>query len=229
MDRGLYIAASGMLAEQVRQEQLSNDLANATTPGYKGDRVAQAPFGAMLIANSKSGGAIGQLGGGSQITRTTTDFSQGALQSTDEPLDLAIEGPGFFAVRTAQGERFTRNGRFTAGADGTLRDQLGNQVLGADRRPVQVKGDGTVDATAVGVFDVRTPVKAGDGLFSGAAAGAAQGVARTGALEGSAVDATRTMIDMMASSRAFETGQKAIQTIDSTLELAARQVGSLGG
>ena len=55
MDRGLYIAASGMLAEQVRQEQIANDLANASTAGYKADRTTQESFGAMLLTNSVTG------------------------------------------------------------------------------------------------------------------------------------------------------------------------------
>ena len=59
MDRGLYIAASGMLAEQIRQDQIANDLANAATPGYKSDRTAQREFGELLLTNRANGAAIG--------------------------------------------------------------------------------------------------------------------------------------------------------------------------
>ena len=61
MERGLYIAASGMLAEQVRQDQIANDLANASTPGYKADRSAQASFADLLLQNSQTGQTVGSL------------------------------------------------------------------------------------------------------------------------------------------------------------------------
>ncbi len=229
MERGLYIAAAGMVAEMVRQDQISNDLANAATPGYKADQSQQRSFKDMLLENTRTGETVGTLGAGPQITKTVTDLEPEALKSTDEPLDLAIAGPGFFAVQTAQGVRYTRNGSFQAAADGTLTDQLGNKVLGTDRRPVKVKADGTVDVAKVGNFALTGAKKAGDSYFTGTAAGAGKGEVQSGVLEGSGVDAGRTMVDMMASLRAYEAGQKAIQTIDSTLQLASNQVGNLPG
>ncbi|MBI5104237.1 MAG: flagellar hook-basal body protein [Solirubrobacterales bacterium] len=216
-----------MLTEMVRQDQISNDLANAATPGYKADRAAQQSFGSMLLANSATGQSIGSLGAGPRIAEQVTDLTPEALRTTNEPLDLAIAGEGFFAVQTPAGVRYTRGGAFQAANDGTLVDQLGNKVLGTDRRPVQVQADGTVDAKAVGIFALRGATKAGDGLFTGTPAGAATGEVRTGALEGSGVDAARTMVDMMASMRAFEAGQRVIQTIDQTLGQAAGEVGRL--
>jgi flagellar basal-body rod protein FlgG len=105
MERGLYIAASGMLAEQVRQDQIANDLANATTAGYKADRSSQRAFGDLLLSNTVTGQTIGRLGSGAQIAQTVTDLSAEPLRQTDEPLDFAIEGDGFFAVRTNNGVR----------------------------------------------------------------------------------------------------------------------------
>ena len=98
MDRGLYIAASGMLAEQTRQDQIANDLANASTPGYKADRTAQSGFGALLLENTANGQPIGTLGLGTQVSRVVTDMTPAPLKETDEPLDLALDGQGFFAV-----------------------------------------------------------------------------------------------------------------------------------
>ncbi len=161
MDRGLFIAASGMLAEQVRQDQLANDLANATTPGYKSDRAAQGSFGEMLLAERRTNRTIGELGMGVRITAQTTDLRPADMRGTGEPLDFAIQGEGFFAVRTAEGERFTRNGRFVQMPDGTLVDQLGNPVLGPDRRPVQVRADGTVAAGGPGQLRHRRRAQAG--------------------------------------------------------------------
>lgn len=230
MERGLYIAASGMLSEMVRQDHLANDLANANTSGYKADRVSQHSFARELaVVNRQTGAQVGALGTGVQIAAQVTDFTPQALKDTGEPLDLAIAGEGFFAVQAPDGVRYTRNGSFAADAQGRLVDQGGNLVLGADRRPVLLRADGTVDPVRVGVFAVAAPRKAGDGLLTGAATGAATGTVRSGALEGSGIDASRTMVDMMASMRAFEAGQKAITTIDETLRLASGQVGNLPG
>jgi flagellar basal-body rod protein FlgF len=227
MERGLYIAAAGMVAEQVRQDQIANDLANAATPGYKSDQSQQQQFSDVLLANTATGETVGRLGRGPLITKQVTDLTPEALKSTDEPLDLGIAGPGYFGIQTPNGVKYTRDGSFMAASNGTLVDQLGNTVLGTDRKPVKVNADGTVDAAKVGNFALTNVKKAGDSYFTGTAAGNGKGEVQTGVLEGSGVDAGRTMVDMMASLRAFEAGQKAIQTIDGTLQQASGQVGTL--
>src|SRR4051812_16487091 len=112
MERGLYIAASGMVAEMVRQDQIANDLANASTPGYKADRASQSSFGDLLLSNTLTGHPIGPLGLGARIGRIETDTTPAPLRETGEPLDFAIQGEGWFAVQTSQGLRYTRNGQF---------------------------------------------------------------------------------------------------------------------
>jgi flagellar basal-body rod protein FlgF len=229
MERGLYIAAAGMVAEQARQDQIANDMANAATPGYKSDQSQQRSFSDMLLENTKTGQTIGRLGQGPIITKTVTDLTPEALRDTGEPLDLAINGQGYFAVQTSNGTRYTRNGSFQAAADGTLTDQLGRPVLDSARKPLKVGADGTVDVTKVGCFSLTGVRKQGDSLFTGTAGPTADGEVQSGVLEGSGVDAGKTMVDMMASLRAFEAGQKSIQTIDETLQQAVSQVGSLPG
>jgi flagellar basal-body rod protein FlgG len=227
MERGLYIAAAGMLAEQARQDHISQDLANAATNGYKQDRVAQRNFAEALLENTRSKAQIGTLGTGPLITTAKTDFSQAPIKDTGAPLDLAIAGEGFFAVRTSAGIRYTRDGSFQSDGKGQLVTQLGDVVLGADRRPVTVNKDGTVDASEVGVFALTNPRKAGDGLITGTPAGKGEGAVTAGALEVSGVDSARTMIEMMASLRAYEANQKVITTLDQTLQTTAQQVGNL--
>ena len=229
MERGLYIAASGMVAEQMRQDQIANDLANSSTPGYKADRVTQRAFADLLLSNTATGQAIGALTPGVAADRMVTDTSPQPVRDTGEPLDLAIVGDGWFGVQTPQGTRYTRNGQFSAAADGTLTDQLGNRVLDKSGQPVHVDAHGHVNATDVGVFALNDPAKQGDNLFDGTASGQAAGTVRTGALEGSGVDPARTMVDMIASFRAFEAGQKVIQTIDESLHKTATQVASPNG
>ena len=227
--RGLYIAAGGMLSEMVRQNQIANDLANASTPGYKSGRATQRSFGDLLLANSRTGQVVGHLGLGVRVDRIHTDLSPGPLRLTNEPLDFAVAGEGFFAVRTPQGIRFTRNGQFTVSPRGTLVTQLGAEVLGRGGAPVRVGAGGRVNAAQLGVFTVPNARKVGDSLFMGTATGVAASQVRQGALEGSGADPTRSMVDMIASFRAFEAGQKVITTIDETLGKAANQVGTLNG
>ncbi len=229
MERGLYIAASGMLAEQVRQDQIANDLANAATPGYKADRTSQAGFGELLLANSATGATVGAQGTAVQVSAVETDFTPKPAKDTGEPLDFAIVGEGFFAVQTSRGTRYTRNGQFTADAQGRLVTAQGDPVLGRGGRPVTVGSDGRVDPRRLEVVNLRTPRKDGDSLVTGTPAGAAAGQVRAGALEASGADAARSMVDMIASMRAFEAGQKVIQTIDETLGKAATQVGAVSG
>jgi flagellar basal-body rod protein FlgF len=227
MERGLYIAASGMLAEAQRQSQIANDLANASTPGYKADRSTQRSFGELLLQNTKTKEGVGALGLGVEIDRVVTDLSPAALRETGEQLDFAIEGEGFFAVRTDQGVRYTRNGQFKVSQQGTLVTALGDEVLGRGNQPIRVNADGRVDPADIGVFAVQNARKAGDSLLTGNAGGQAEGRVRQGALEGSGADPARSMVDMIASFRAYEAGQKVIRTIDETLAKAATQVGSM--
>jgi flagellar basal-body rod protein FlgF len=227
MDLGLDIAATGMVAEQVRQEQLANDLANASTPGFKPDETPQHDFGTVLLANTEGGAAVGSVDEGVALGKAYTNMTPGTLQETGEPLDFAIVGSGFFAVRTPQGVRYTRDGQFTSSASGVLTDAAGDPVLGVRGAQIKVGASGAVPAGALGVFEVPGAVKQGENLYTGAPKGKASGTVRQGALEGSGVDAAKAMIEMITSLRSFQSGQQAIQSIDQTLQEAATQVGSL--
>ncbi|MDX6397247.1 MAG: flagellar basal-body rod protein FlgF [Gaiellaceae bacterium] len=229
MERGLYIAASGMLSEMVRQDQIANDLSNASTPGYKADRATQRSFGDLLLSNTVSGQSVGPLGMGSQIDSIVTDTTGAPVRETGEKLDFAVQGEGWFAIQTQQGVRYTRNGQFGVSPQGTLIDAMGNQVVGRNGGPVRVGADGTASARDIAIFNVTGARKVGDSYVTGAAAGQATGVVRQGALEGSNADPAKSMVDMIASFRAFESGQRVIRTIDETLQKASSQVGGLPG
>jgi flagellar basal-body rod protein FlgG len=227
MDIGLFIAASGMVAEQTRQDQLSNDLANSSTPGYKPDEAPQRSFGDVLMANTEGGSAVGAVDQGVALGKAYTDLSPASIQETGEPLDFAIDGSGFFAVRTPQGVRYTRDGEFMASAEGVLTDSSGNAVLGQGGAPVKVGANGSVAAGEVGVFELTNAAKQGENLFTGTVAGKPTGTIRQGALEGSGVDAAKVMVEMITSLRTFQSGQQAIQAIGQTLQEATTQVGSV--
>jgi flagellar basal-body rod protein FlgF len=232
MDRGLYIAASGMLAELTRQDQIANDLANASTPGYRGDTSAQQSFGSLMLSNRATGQAIGPLAEGVQIVGQTTDMTPQALKQTDEPLDVALDGSGFLAVQTPQGKRYTRDGQLVIDAQGRLATATGFLVLDDKGQSLKVGTatalvigpDGAVTSAGravgrLGVVSLTSPVKQGDTLFAGTA-GPKPAATRVvqGSLEGSGVNPITAMVDMLTSLRAFEAGQKAIQTIDETLQ-----------
>jgi flagellar basal-body rod protein FlgF len=229
MDTGLYIAASGMLAQQVREDQLANDLSNASTPGYKTDASVQSDFGSMLLANTASGQPIGQINTGVQLGTPVTNMTPQSLHSTGQPLDFGIAGTGFFAVRTSQGVRYTRDGQFAEDAQGLLVDGQGNDVLSQNGAPIAVSAQGTVPASSLGVFNVNNPTKQGDNYYTGAAGGRGAGVVKQGELEDSAVDAVNTMVHMITATQTYQAGENAIQTIDSTMQESASSVGSLGG
>jgi flagellar basal-body rod protein FlgG len=227
MDVGLYIAASGMQAEQVRQDQLANDLSNASTPGYKTDSSEQRSFGALLLANTATGQPIGAINTGVALGTPVVDMSAQPLQQTGQPLDFGIAGSGFFAVRTPQGVQYTRDGQFQSNAQGLLVDAFGNQVLSQNGAPIAVSAAGTVTPSSIGVFNVTGATKAGNNLYTGAAAGAASGTVRQGELEQSAVDPVKTMVDMITSLRTYQSGENAIQSIDGTMQESAQNVGAI--
>jgi flagellar basal-body rod protein FlgF len=229
MDLGLFIAASGMVAEQTRQDQLSNDLANASTPGYKADQSPQHNFGSVLLASTHGAPVAGSVDQGVALGRTSTDLTPSSIHETGEPLDFAIQGTGFFAVRTARGVRYTRDGQFTSSAAGVLTDLNGNPVLSQSGAQIRVAASGTLSAGALGAFELSGPEKQGENLFTGNPTGKASGSVRQGSLEGSGVDAAKVMIEMITSLRSFQSGQQAIQAIGQTLQAASTQVGSMNG
>jgi flagellar basal-body rod protein FlgG len=227
MDVGLSIAASGMIAEQVREDQLANDLANASTPGYKPTDDVQSAFGTLLMQSQ--GQTVGSIDTNTEITGQVPNLSQGGLETTNEPLDFAISGTGFFGVRTASGVQYTRDGQFTQSAQGDLVDANGNPVLSQSGQPIKVAADGTVATSSLGVFNVPKPTIVGDNLFSGAAGGKANGIVQSGALESSGVNAATTMVDMIASLNTYQAGQQAIQAINQTMQQSASAAGALSG
>jgi flagellar basal-body rod protein FlgG len=181
----------------------------------------------MLLSNSVTGQTVGPLGLGSQIDSIVTDTTAAPARETGEPLDFAVVGDGWFGVQTPQGARYTRNGQFAVSPQGTLVDSMGNQIVGRNGGPVRVGADGRVNPGDVGIFALTNPQKIGDSYVTGAAGGQATGTVRQGALEGSNADPSRSMVDMIASFRAFESGQRVIRTIDETLAKASNVVGGM--
>jgi flagellar basal-body rod protein FlgG len=143
MLRGIYTGASGMMAQEARLDVVANNLANVDKTGYKKDIAVFKAFPDMLIRRLNESGLgvtpagsydsmpyVGKLGTGVEVNEVYTEFAQGSLQRTENSFDLALEGNGFFTVRTDRGERYTRNGSFTINQNGILMTHTGHPVLG---------------------------------------------------------------------------------------------------
>jgi flagellar basal-body rod protein FlgG len=218
-----------MVAEQARQDRVANDLANASTPGYKPSIAPQESFGAILLGRSIDGQPIGSLSAGVASATPVVDLSEGAVKETDEPLDFAIEGDGFFSVRTPQGVQYTRNGQLTLDANRRLVTATGEPVLDAQGGTITlpsgtpvVAADGAIGVAGkqiakLALTSVNVTSSLGGGLYAGTARGPAAGTIRQGALEGSGADPMTAMVDMMDSMRAYEAGQRVLHALDDSL------------
>ena len=238
MLEGLYTAAAGMAAQQQRMDALSNDVANVNTNGYKRVRTGFRD----LVYSQEGRYAPGiRTGAGAALTQLGRGFQQGALRSTEEPLDLAIQGEGYFQVRRPDGQlALTRDGSFRLDASGQVVTATGGVLVpplrlprGVDASDIRIAENGVVTTAAgrqlgrVQLVTVPSPTglaPAGDSTYLVTAqSGGVQGTNSTltqGALEGSNVDLADSMVDMMDAQRAFSMGSRAIQTQDKMMEIA---------
>jgi flagellar basal-body rod protein FlgG len=240
MVEGLYSAAAGMMAQQERLDSVANDIANVNTHGYKHVRVA---FRDLAYLPGGQGAADGvNPGSGSASWALGRSFAQGGLERTDRSLDVAIQGPGFMRVRTANGqEALTRDGNLQLDARGQLVTSNGNKLVppitiprGTDPDKVSIAPDGRVSANGrqlgrIQLFDVPAPDKLtalGDNLYapsagSGAPRAAGHNASLTqGALEASNVDMATAMVDMMDAQKSYALASRVIQMQDQAMEIA---------
>lgn len=155
MLKGIYVAVSAMIAGINKQALKAHNIANLNTPGFKQvfttlqefkktDVIPTAP-----VSQNPGQSSIGMLGLGAMTTETRTKFSNGALQTTNQPFDFAIQGDGFFRIKTPEGERYTRDGRFNRDANGNFVTADGNFVLDSSGNPISIP-DGELSVTSMG-------------------------------------------------------------------------------
>ncbi|MEH7383297.1 flagellar hook-basal body protein [Bacillus sp. JJ1533] len=278
MLRGFYSAAAGMLAQQRRTEMLTNNIANANTPGYKVDQGSLRAFPEMLMQRlegvqspAKNGGSlrnastIGGLNTGVYMQEMIPLFKQGDIRETGLPTDVALVNgnlpingetnkPGslFFTVQNANGDvRYTRNGNFTVDPSGFLTtnegfyvlDENGNRIA-LENDQFDVSADGRVvmnglPQSRLGIAFSDNPmdlVKEGNGLFrtndglvlpNAAVNPEVSYTLKQGFLEGSNVDVTQAMTEMMTAFRTFEANQKVLQAYDKSMDKAVNEIGRL--
>src|SRR5262245_18015864 len=142
----LGTARSGLVATGAALSVIGNNIANVNTVGFKGSRT---DFSDLLSAQG-GGGSAARIGLGTRIGRVSADFSQGNIESTGRPTDLAIEGNGFFVVGTGDGQLFTRAGNFRLDSDGKLVTNQGLAVQGFTLNDVQQAVGAPTDITVTG-------------------------------------------------------------------------------
>lgn len=249
MIKGLYSAVTAMVMNAARQQVLSHNISNLQTPGFKqilttaqDFKQNQAVYSNGYTVNGKID-YLGLLGLGTQSGEEYIDFQQGALEETDNPLDFALQGNGFFTVDTPDGQRYTRDGRFLRDADNNLVTVDGFQVLDDAGQPIQlpdgdvsVSPDGAISVNGeevatlgIGVFaDPEAELQHTEGnLFTGPAASTGEDVPRVvqGYLETSNANPSQLMTQLVEVARSYEAAQKLVQNQD---ELLGKTIASLG-
>lgn len=238
MSHGIYTALSGAIAQQQALDVTANNIANARTTGFQADRVA---FQEVLAESRKA--AMPNTLSYVAISRVEVTDALGSVHKTGNPLDVALQGEGYFEVQTPNGTRYTRGGSFSTDADGVLRTTEGYAVLGSggeiniprETGDLQIAGDGTLSSRGIQLGQLKvvqfadmTQVKK-EGLQLVATEGAqpttATGVqVQQGFLETSNVNAVQGMTQLITATRSFEAFQKVIRTIDEAEKSTARMV-----
>jgi len=255
MMRSLWISKTGMEAQQTQLDHISNNLANSGTNGYKR---SHAVFEDLMYQTLRQSGANSseqtqlptglQVGLGTRAVATSRQFSQGGLQQTTNPLDVAVKGQGFFQIQMPDGTTgYTRDGSFQVDAQGQLVTNNGyvlqpGIVVPAQAQSVTIGGDGTVTVTLPGQSGAQTIGQIqlanfanpagldpkGQNLFtetassgtptSGAPQSNGLGSLAQGFVETSNVNVVEELVSMIQTQRAYELNSKAIQTSDQMLQ-----------
>lgn len=243
MNSGLYSAYSGLRANADMLEVLANNLANLNTTGFKGDETFFRLYN-RAVSMSTLPPLDQAINDSTVVQGTITDFKNGPMIATGRDLDVAVEGPGFFVLKTVAGTRYTRNGHFQVNSQGRLVTSEGFEVMGrqgaitlppgkvgiGQNGAIEVNG-AALDTLKVVDFDDKTQLqKAGGSAFEAKAGAAEQEVRgvqmRQGSLEQSNINPVKQMMLMIEMMRQFEGLQKAVHTVMNTLnEKSVNQVG----
>ena len=261
MHAALFASKTGLTAQDKQLTTISNNLANASTAGYKRDRVIfedllyqiQRQPGAQSSQNNQLPSGL-QLGTGVRVVGTQKQFTTGTLQVTDQPLDMAIDGRGFFEILQPNGNTaYTRNGEFQLSADGEIVTAGGlvlepSITIPEGAQTVTIGQDGTVSVLLAGesaptqvgnvqLADFINPAglqAMGSNLFlETASSGAAQqgtpglngfGSLRQGSIENSNVNIVEELVNMITTQRTYEVNSKVLQTTDQMLQFITQNI-----
>jgi flagellar basal-body rod protein FlgF/flagellar basal-body rod protein FlgG len=239
MDSGLYAAYSALLARNETLDSAASNLANASTTGFRAEREyfreAIAGEGSLESQLGKATNNFSVLGG------SVVDLGQGQISATGNPLDLALQGSGFFAIKTTVGIRYTRDGSFHRAPDGTIETAAGEPVLNSAGKPMTVP-DGEITVGRDGDVSIAGAIAGNLALYELPALGIqAEGVnrykllgtampkaattatVRQGSLESSNQDVIQGSLQLVLLQRQAEMMQKALGVFQGTLDKAASE------
>jgi flagellar basal-body rod protein FlgG len=240
-------------------EVTANNIANVTTDGFKSDRTAMRNFDELLASrvNDPTGGPFGDsptpIGtmslGGSAAETPFIDFSAGPPRITGNPLDLFLQGPGFFAVQAATGVRYTRAGSFSLNDAGEIVNASGDKLLGVDGQPIRLtspdpitinsKGEISQNRLPVGQIqivefpDLKAIEKEGYTLFrpidpnTNPPSPASSTTVEQGTIEGSNVNPVESLVQLIVSQRAYEAAARAVDMFNQSMTHVSSDLGSL--
>jgi flagellar basal-body rod protein FlgF len=239
MDSGYYSACAALVSRTQELDTIANNLANASTVGY---RAQQNVFSSVLAnaSNVTGSGVDTAINSFGVLSGTTLDLSQGALQKTGNELDMAIQGSGYFVVQTANGPVYTRNGSFQVSAKGQLVTSTGDAVMGDNGvitmvpGPVSISPDGTIssDGAVTGKlriveFPPNTQLTSLGGTYYSAPPRTAQPATTSsvqqGMLESSNVNPITGMVELVTAQRSAEMMQRALSIFNSEMDKTATQ------
>ncbi|WP_203300957.1 flagellar basal-body rod protein FlgG [Marinobacter sediminum] len=262
MHPALWVSKTGLSAQDTNMSTISNNLANVNTTGFKRDR---AVFQDLLYQINRQPGGLStqnselpsglQLGTGVRVVGTAKQFSQGNLQVTEQPLDMAVNGRGFFQVQLPDGQvAYTRDGQFQLNANGDVVNPDGYALEPAITVPenattVTIGKDGTVTAitddqaapvnlgqvTLVDFINPQGLQAIGNNLFKATNASgdptegepglAGLGTIEQGSVEASNVEVVEELVNMITTQRAYEMNSKVVSTTDQMLQFITNNIG----
>ncbi len=242
MVNGLYTSAASMMHLQKKQDIASNNMANVNTTGFKISTLLTK----TAIAHGRNDELKLHQDEDQNLDEVRINFSQGPLIQTDNDLDIAISGDAFFAIRTEDGLRYTRNGTFMLNnyeemvnlhGDPVLKESTDSVHLAGDKLTVISDGSLFVDGNKVGTIglyefeNINLLIPRGNGLYenidpqNNEPVQSQTAVVRQGFLEGSNVDLVGTMVTMISQYRNYEASQKTMHAVDETIDKAVNQIG----
>lgn len=241
MDSGYYAAGTALVTSTQQMDTIANNLANASTVGYRGEKNI---FSSVLADAGDAGGGASDLDKAINnygiVSGTILDQSQGALQKTGNDLDMAIQGPGYFVVQTANGPMYTRNGSFQVSGHGQLVTATGDAVMGDGGTitmppgKASISADGTISVNGavsgklhIVEFPAGTKIESSGNNYYAAPPDTAQTATtsqvRQGFLESSNVNPIMGLVDLITTQRAAEMMQRALSMFNSEIDKTATQ------
>ncbi|MBF0558737.1 MAG: flagellar hook basal-body protein [Nitrospirae bacterium] len=238
MYKGIYVAMTGAQLKYQELDNVTQNLANANTAGYKKTSFSTRLYPLLEGIADKQKAVYPDARSMTVMGKTSIDTSAGSLMETGNTLDLACVGEGFFAVQAGDNIYYTRNGSFARGKDGYLVDDSGQQVLDTNNKPIRIAGntvqfssDGTLyvdgaatDKLKVVNLDRATMQHIGNSLFSGTETGASNAEVVQGSVEMSNVNPIKEMAGMITALRDMDIISKVIKTFDTLAENAVTQI-----